>query len=91
MEGVVRSLGRRLLVLVGLALLLPTGVLLANPVAALPEHARLGMLTFGLMALLFLVTEELLVEAHEVEERSWVTALFFAGFLGLLLLDELMR
>lgn len=91
MEGVVRSLGRRLLILVGLALLLPTGVLLATPVAALPEKARLGMLTFGLMALLFLVTEELLVEAQEVEERSWVTALFFAGFLGLLLLDELMR
>lgn len=91
LETVIRSIGRRFLIICGLALLLPVGVLLATPVASLPEQARLGLLTFGLVALLFLVTEELLVEAHETEERSWVTALFFAGFLGLMLADELMR
>lgn len=91
LETVIRSVGRRFLIICGLALLLPVGVLMATPVAALPEQARLGLLTFGLVALLFLVTEELLVEAHETEERSWVTALFFAGFLGLMLADELMR
>lgn len=91
LEGVVRSLGRKLVIIILLALLLPAGVALATPVAALPDQMRLGVLTFGLVALLFLVTEELLVEAHEVEERSWVTALFFAGFLGLMLADELMR
>lgn len=80
----------RLLIVAGLALLLPLGALLAVPVALLPEAFRLVMLSFGLNALLFLVTEELLVEAHEVEERDWVTAMFFVGFLGLLLLDELM-
>ena len=91
LETVIRSVGRRFLIICGLALLLPVGVLMATPVAALPEQARLGLLTFGLVALLFLVTEELLVEAHETEERSWVTALFFVGFLGLMLADELMR
>lgn len=91
LETVIRSVGRRFLIICGLALLLPVGVLMATPVAALPEQARLGLLTFGLVALLFLVTEELLVEAHVTEERSWVTALFFAGFLGLMLADELMR
>lgn len=91
LQAVVVSAGRRLLIIAGLALLLPVGVLLATPAAALPDQMRLGLLTFGLVALLFLVTEELLVEAHEVEERSWVTALFFVGFLGLMLADELMR
>ncbi|HQU69627.1 MAG TPA: transporter [Albidovulum sp.] len=81
----------RLIGVAVLAMMLPLGVLLAAPVALLPEQANLGVLTFGLVALLFLVTEELLVEAHEVEEKSWVTALFFVGFLGLLLLDEMMR
>lgn len=40
-----------------------------------------GVLAFGSAALLYLVTEELLVEAHEVPETSWLTAAFFLGFL----------
>lgn len=43
-------------------------------------------LSFGLAALLFLVTEELLVEAHEVQETPLSTATFFAGFLLFLML-----
>ena len=39
-------------------------------------------------ALLYLVTEELLIEAHETPDRPWVTAMFFVGFLALLLLEE---
>lgn len=39
------------------------------------------VLSFGLAALLFLVTEELLVEAHEVPETPLITSAFFAGFL----------
>lgn len=39
------------------------------------------ILSFGSAALLFLVTEELLVEAHEQKERAVYTASFFAGFL----------
>jgi len=52
--------------------------------------AGLGaVLAFGLAALLYLVTEELLVEAHEVHENTITTSMFFAGFLVLLLIDVL--
>lgn len=44
------------------------------------------ILAFGLAALLFLVTEELLVEAHESRQSSWLTAAFFGGFLLFMLL-----
>lgn len=47
----------------------------------LPEGAFVILLSFGLSALLFLVIEELLVEAHEVPETPVSTATFFAGFL----------
>ncbi len=71
-----------------LVLLLPAGALLAVPVAALPAHVLTGFFAFGLIALLYLVTEELLVEAHETPDRPWVTAMFFVGFLLLLVLEE---
>lgn len=45
------------------------------------------VLGFGAAALLFLVTEELLVEAHEVPETPITTAFFFVGFLALLLIE----
>ena len=41
---------------------------------------------FGAAALLFLVTEELLVEAHEEPETPLLTTTFFAGFLLILIL-----
>ena len=69
-------------------LLLPLGTLIAVPVAGLPPAYLTGFLAFGLIALLYLVTEELLVEAHEIPDRPWVTALFFIGFLLLLMLEE---
>jgi len=72
-----------------LALLLPLGALLATPVATLTPVVISGFLSFGLMALLYLVTEELLVEAHERPDTPLVTAMFFVGFLGLLVLEEL--
>lgn len=52
-------------------------------------HALAAVLSFGAGALLFLVTEELLTEAHEEEESPVMTALFFAGFLAFLLLGML--
>jgi len=39
------------------------------------------ILSFGMAALLFLVTEELLTEAHKEQETVWHTAIFFGGFL----------
>lgn len=74
-----------------LALLLPLGTVLAAPVSALPGVVVTGFFAFGLVALLYLVTEELLVEAHETPDRPWVTAMFFAGFLALIVVEELMR
>ena len=44
-------------------------------------------LSFGLSALLFLVTEELLSEAHETEDTLLSTSMFFLGFLGFLLFE----
>ena len=46
-----------------------------------------GVLAFGAAALLFLVTEELLTKAHEVNENPLLTASFFVGFLTILLLE----
>jgi ZIP family zinc transporter len=54
--------------------------------AGVSGHALTWVLAFGCAALLYLVTEELLVEAHEVPETSWATAAFFGGFLIFLVL-----
>lgn len=72
----------------GLVILLPVGALLGAPISTLPGPILTGFFAFSLVALLYLVTEELLVEAHETRDRPWVTAMFFAGFLALLLLEE---
>jgi len=40
-----------------------------------------AILAFGVAALLYLVTDELLIEAHEVEEKPSSTLWLFAGFL----------
>lgn len=73
----------------GLALLLPLGALAATPASLLSPHVITGLLSFGLIALLYLVTEELLVEAHEQPDSPWITAAFFIGFLALIGLEEM--
>ena len=73
----------------GIGLLLPVGALIATPVATLSPAMITAFLSFGLMALLYLVTEELLVEAHEKPDTPLISAMFFVGFLGLLLIEEL--
>jgi ZIP family zinc transporter len=73
-----------------IALLLPLGTAVGGPAAALSGPLLSGLFAFGLMALLYLVTEELLVEAHEVPERPWIAAMFFAGFLLMLVAEELL-
>ena len=74
---------------VAVALLLPLGALASTPVSALPPTVITGFLSFGLMALLYLVTEELLVEAHKKPDNVWITSAFFIGFLALLALEEM--
>jgi len=46
-----------------------------------------AVLAFGTAALLYLVTEELLVEAHDTPETAVQTAMFFIGFIVLLVLE----
>lgn len=41
-----------------------------------------GVLAFSAAALLYLVTEELLMEAHVVEEKPVSTLVLFGGFLA---------
>lgn len=49
-----------------------------------------GIIAFAVAALLYLVTEELLVEAHkEQNDSSFSTTMFFVGFLIVLILESL--
>lgn len=84
----IHTRGRTVAFTGALGLLVPLGALLALPIARLPAQVVTGVFAFGLVALLYLVTEELLVEAHGTKDRPWVTAMFFIGFLLLLLLEE---
>jgi ZIP family zinc transporter len=66
------------------------GAFVGGSVLAGAQHALLAfVLSFGAAALLFLVTEQLLVEAHEVGETPIATTMFFGGFLRLLILGML--
>lgn len=46
-----------------------------------------AILAFTMAAILYLVTEELLVEAHEAHDTPFLTATFFAGFLVLPIIE----
>lgn len=72
----------------GLAGMLALGAAIgAFALQGLNDHWLEALLGFGAAALLYLVTEELLVEAHEAPETPVTTALFFVGFLALLLIE----
>lgn len=59
-----------------------TFALIGNFVLSGASHAVIGAaLAFSAAALLYLVTEELLMEAHEVEEKPISTLVLFSGFL----------
>jgi ZIP family zinc transporter len=62
------------------------GVLTLDGVTGAPVAL---ILAFGSAALLYLVTEELLVKASKVPETPVSTTLFFVGFLAIFLLDML--
>lgn len=57
---------------------------------AAPPAVLDAVLSFGVAALLYLVTEELLVEAHETPETPLLTAMFFLGFIVLLTIEMLL-
>ena len=74
-----------------MATLLAVGALVgATVLSGLPGRDLTGVLAFGTATLLYLVTEELLVSAHEVEETPLVTVSFFVGFLVVLIVELLL-
>lgn len=80
--------GRILLSIAGLSALVIAGSLVG--VTLLGGLAGLALeivLSFGAAALMYLVVEELLTEAHEVQETPLITVAFFAGFVALYLLE----
>ena len=89
-EAEARGATRRTIVTIacGLAFLLAlsamVGVAVFSHLAAGPFHA---VVAFGVAALLYSVVEELVVEAHEETEPPLVAAMFFLGFLLVLLLE----
>ncbi|MFQ3307568.1 MAG: ZIP family zinc transporter [Candidatus Midichloriaceae bacterium] len=75
---VLTNIAFALLVLLGSTI----GLLFVNA-----SHSTLvGVTSFAAAALLYLVTEELLKEAHEEKENMFSTSMFFLGFLIILLL-----
>ena len=68
-------------------LVIAGGVLGASALSNLGGDALSVVLAFATAALLYLVTEELLTEAHETEDTPALTATFFAGFLLILILS----
>ena len=46
------------------------------------------LLVIGAVALLYLVTEKLLTEAHEAPERWWHTVVFLGGFIVVFLIES---
>lgn len=84
------GMGRKLGATLAVPLAVPLGVLLAQPVGATPPAWQGAAFAFGLIALLYLVTEELLVEAHEKPDTAWASAMFFVGFLALEVIDQLL-
>jgi ZIP family zinc transporter len=76
-----------LLILTGLSVLFVIGAAIGFFVLHYTGDKVLEIvLSFGSAALLFLVTEELLVEAHEQKDSPFYTAAFFAGFLIFMIL-----
>jgi len=53
------------------------------------EVVEVGVLSFGTSALLYLVTEELLIEAHKAGDHAlWIDICFFLGFWACLVLEK---
>jgi ZIP family zinc transporter len=81
---------RKLAVPAAFGLLLASGVVVGVLALEGVTGAPIAIiLAFGSAALLYLVTEELLVKASKVPETPVSTTLFFVGFLSIFLLDML--
>lgn len=78
-----------LLILIFFACTVVMAAMIGSALIANTHDAVLEIiLAFGVAALLYLVTEELLEKAHETNDTPWVTMAFFAGFLIIYLLNQ---
>lgn len=85
-----RSRAQSIAIIAGVASMFTVGALACGlPLQGVSQHTLVLVTSFGSAALLFLVVEELLTEAHELPESPWLTGAFFAGFLAYLLLELL--
>jgi ZIP family zinc transporter len=85
------STGKILFLTVTLPLaILGAGMLGSTVLSGLSGSWFIAVISFGCAGLLYLVTEELMIEAHEDEEtdRWYVSGLFFLGFLFVVVLSE---
>jgi ZIP family zinc transporter len=75
---------------VAFAALLLAGAAVGNYLlAGLNAFVIDAVMAFAVAALLYLVTEELLTEAHEVDETPLLASMFFVGFIVLLMIEML--
>ena len=78
------SRGTAIAATLGISLLLVVGAVAGTLVLRdAPKSVLAALLSFGAAALLYLVTEELLVETHVGEETLLSTTMFFLGFLAI--------
>jgi ZIP family zinc transporter len=79
---------RNILITVGLALLISVGAVTGTLlVEGISRPALVALLAFGSASLLYIVTEELLHDAHQISETPLTSALFFLGFLAMLVIE----
>jgi len=83
------SKARAIVVMGGLGAMIMLGAAAGFATTGAPPAVLAAILGFGVSALLYLVTEELLVEAHETADTPLITTTFFLGFLIPLILANL--
>ena len=70
------------------SVLIPAGGLFGTQIVSLlPSSYLTFLISFGIATLLYLVVEELLLEAHKVRDTYLTTSTFFIGFLIILLFE----
>ncbi|CAN5815492.1 membrane protein [soil metagenome] len=76
----------------GLGVLIMIGALLGVTVlGSAPDPVLTAVLAFGSVALLYLVTEELLVSIRNVSETPWHTLVLFTGFILVFVIEMLVH
>lgn len=74
----------------GISALSPAGAVVGVWLLTGVNPQMLGVvLAFGAVVLMYLVTEELLIEAHEAPQSLWGPTILFVGFLSNLLVSAL--